>query len=201
MSFVSANLHRHPGNTEVSDEARGHRPATYWAHCGSFFPPSRDLSLLLLSFVPSAGFAFFAARLFGPASSDDSERPGRAPGTEFDFLSSATRSWTILRCCRAIPLGSCGIVCNPATAAVLATAAINAICKDMCFPRVPVASTIIHLLAGHPGEQENKLLPLPERPYLDSCAGGNYATFTKALDCLQIPRSCRAHHQQITSAA
>ena len=132
MSVVSANLHRHPENAEVSDEARGHRPATYRAHCGSFFPPSRDLSLLLLSFVPFAGFAFFADRLFGPDFSDDSERPGRAPGTEFDFLSSATRSWTILRCCRATPLGSCGVVCNPDTAAVLARAAINAICKDMC---------------------------------------------------------------------
>jgi hypothetical protein len=61
-------------------------------------------------------------------------------------LSSATRSWTILRCCRATPLGSCGVVCNPDTAAVLATAAINAICKDMRFPRVPVV-----FLQGIPG--------------------------------------------------
>ena len=142
MKLVSANFHRRPENAEVRDEARGHRGATHRVHCGSFFPPSRDLSLRLPSFTPSAGFAFFAARLFGPASSDDSERPGRAPGTDFDFLSSATRSWTKLRCCCATPLGSWGVACSPDTAAVLATAAINAICKDMCLPRVPVVSTV-----------------------------------------------------------
>ena len=116
-----------------------------------------------------------------------------SPGTEFDFLSSATRSWTILRCCRAIPLGSCGVVCKPATAAVLATAAINAICKDMCSLAFQWSSCRVSRV-------------MTPANHLESCATGNITTFTKFLACLQsrgpaAPTTNKSRRQRATRPA
>lgn len=129
---------------------------------------------------PIHGLCLLRCPAFRTSLSDNSERPGRAPGTDFDFLSSATRWWTKLRCSRATPLCSWGVACNPDTAAVLATAAINAICKDMCLPRVPVVSTVSCIfLQGIAASKRTTACRCPHAPSLGhaepAATAGNHA--------------------------